>query len=376
MNLTGEILSDISSTGKERPWEVHKSSSMLFSESYFRLYKKNNSYLTFKNKSANISDCGSWLKFNSCPNGHEKKLNHANFCRVRLCPMCNWRRSLKFATNVKEIAHVASQRQKLRYLFLTLTVKNCEGENLDLTIKHMNESWRRLSKQKYFKDRIVGWIKVLEITRNILDGSYHPHFHIMLAVSPSYFKRDKSNSKKDKYINQEQWRNLWKKALKVDYEPVVDIRITKNKRNKENEKKLLDEGEVLSNSAISEVAKYATKSSEIITYNKYKISGNKQGYATYKPDLKSGIDEQKTDENVFLLDGVLHGKRLIAYGGFLKEIYNDLKSEDKIQDIESDDADLIHTSDDTDCKCSVCNSNMLEELYSWNYGVGHYMKKK
>lgn len=356
----GEILLDVSKSGKERPWKKHKTNSLLLSESYDRLNKSN--------KAENVANCGSLLKFNVCPSGHEKRLSWANFCRVRLCPMCSWRRSLLTAHQLKQVAHEANKRQPLRWLFLTLTIKNCTGDDLQGTITHLMASWKRLSERKPFKNAVVGWFRAFEITRNILEDTYHPHFHVLLGVQPSYFRN------KDKYLKTEDWVQLWKESLQVDYEPIVDIRIVKNKRNEEKEMKILeDKGIELAGSAVAELAKYSTKADDYIVYNKYRQK-QKGKSVEMVPDLRSGIDESKTDEVVLYLDTALSRRRLLAFGGLLKEVWNDLQAEGKLQDIEDDNADLVHVDEDSKCKCSACGSNMLEELYSWIPGLRNYVK--
>lgn len=373
MYYTGEILVDESKNGRERPWKTHKSNSLLLSESYKRLGKTN--------KADNVENCGSHLKFNVCPEGHEKRLFWANFCRVRMCPMCSWRRSLLIAHQLKEVAHNSVQRQPLRWLFLTLTLKNCEAGDLQDTITHLLKSWDRMSKRKAFKNVVVGWFRGLEITRNSLEDTYNPHAHVLIAVQPSYFK------KKDKYLKTEDWVQLWKKSLQVDYDPIVDIRVVKDKRNINKEMQILEQKGVtlsedgtisesqLSGSAVAELAKYSTKSEDYLVYKKYKQK-QKGKNVRFIPDMKSGIDERKTDEVVSTLDNGLSRRRLIAYGGLLKEVWNELQAEGKLQDAEDDKADLVHVDGETKCKCSACGSNMLEELYSWLPDMKNYVKKE
>ncbi len=356
----GEILLDVSRSGKERPWKKHKTNSLLLSESYSRIGKQN--------KSEKVENCGSTLKFNVCPEGHEKRLSWANFCRVRLCPTCSWRRSLLVAHQLKSVAHEATQRQPLRWLFLTLTVKNCSGDDLQDTINLLMESWRRLSERKAFKNAVVGWFRAFEITRNMLEDTYHPHFHVLLGVRPSYFR------KKDEYLRTEDWVKLWRESLKVDYDPIVDVRIVKNKRNPEKEMKILEEkGIELSGSAVAELAKYSTKADDYLVYNKYRQKQKGQKVELV-PDMRSGIDEEKTDEVVLVLDASLSRRRLLAFGGLLKEVWNDLQAEGKLDDVEDDQADLVHVDEDSKCQCSVCGSNMLEELYSWIPGLRNFVK--
>lgn len=381
---TGEILQDISRTGRERPWKLHKSNSLLLSESYYRIGKKRCSEV-FLSKSERVRECGSSLKFNVCPEGHEKRLSWANFCRVRLCPMCGWRKSLLNAHQVKEVCHQAVLRwqekngSKLRWLFLTLTVRNMKGEDLPKAITHLRESWHRLIKRSEFKI-VVGWFRATEVTRNMIEDTYHPHYHVLLAVPPSYFDTG--------YIRHDEWVRIWQDCLQVDYEPNVDIRIVKNKRNIEREQKILAEKGIemksdgrleeadLSGSAVAELAKYTTKSDDFLVYNRYKQK-QKKDKVKLVPDYKKGIDEEKTDDVVFTLDNALARRRLFAYGGLLKEIWNELAARGELQDIEDDKADLIHVDEDKpSCPCSVCGSNMLEELYSWLPDARNYVKKE
>ena len=99
-----------------------------------------------------------------------------------------------------------------RWLFLTLTVRNCGVMELRDTLQWMNQSWQRMIQRKKFP--AVGWIRSTEVTRD-KDGLAHPHFHCLLLVKSSYFGKA--------YIKQKDWIELWKSCLRVDYDSVVDI---------------------------------------------------------------------------------------------------------------------------------------------------------
>lgn len=197
--------------------------------------KKRRSLLTAKhfeeaglhNKAERMMDCADQLVFKH--NGETLKLYQAYFCHVRLCPMCNWRRSLKIAYHNKRIVETVNERENVRWLFLTLTVRNTDSESLSDTISDMFKGFNRLTKYKTFKTSIKGFFRALEVTKNRDPqsesfGTYHPHFHVLLAVPSSYFK------KKDLYITQEGWTSLWQKAMKLDYKPIVNIKKVKPKR--------------------------------------------------------------------------------------------------------------------------------------------------
>ena len=307
-------------------WNKRKSQSSLLAQSFQRLGN-------FK-KAERVSYCGSFLQFNQCPNGHYKKLNWANFCRDRLCPMCAWRRSLRYSAYIHKIAHEVNIRQPVRWLFLTLTVQNVEEKDLSTTLDHLFRSWQRFSQRKVFRQVVKGWFRGLEVSRNKDTGTYHPHFHTLLAVDSTYFSEGK-------YLTNSAWSALWKQSLRVEYTPVVDVRIIKpNKRNRKKENELIESEEAMI-SAIVETAKYPTK----------------PGTYLFPWDIDT------TDKVVLALDGALKNRRLLAFGGLLKEVWKEVKGEEN--------TDVI---DETkECNCPTCGSDLLEQLYRWNFGLNSYI---
>lgn len=117
----------------------------------------------------------------------------------------------------KILPNVVRDYPKYRWLFLTLTQKNCPITELKQTLSHMNKAWQRLSQRKRFP--AVGWIRSTEVTRG-KDGSAHPHFHCLLLVPTTYFSGKG-------YIKQNDWCELWKKSLRVDYKPILDVQAIK-----------------------------------------------------------------------------------------------------------------------------------------------------
>ena len=108
----------------------------------------------------------------------------------------------------------------LRYVLLTLTVRNCPVLKLRETIREMNNAWQRLIQRKIWP--AAGFVRSLEITR-AKDGAAHPHYHCLLAVPPSYF-----NGRK--YISTAKWAEMWREALRIDYTPICDVRLVKPKK--------------------------------------------------------------------------------------------------------------------------------------------------
>lgn len=276
-----------------------KLTSEMLAQSYTRI--------GYQNKALRVADCGTFLEF-----AHEiqvdgviaekGKLHNANFCKDRLCPMCSWRRSYKIFAQVSQIMEQIGSDYK--FLFLTLTVPNCAPESLSETISRLMLSWNRLIDYKRFKKAIKGFFRALEVTRNFSNGSYHPHFHCVLAVSNSYGKHSD-------YINHDEWLEMWRKAYQDSSITQVDIRVAKGK-NKEAENAVQE-----ISSAVAEIAKYAVKSSDYIIDS----------------------DEALTDKIVQELNEALFKRRLTSYGGCFKEAFEKLKLDD------AEEGDLVHINE-------------------------------
>jgi len=316
------VLVDSQKNGKPTPWAEHKKFSVLVADSYRRLSDQDPAL--FKKAQA-ICDCGTWLKFSECPDGHKEgtSLIGASFCRQRLCPMCQWRRALLVAGQVSQVAQEAVHRHKVSFLLLTLTIKNCDGDHLHETINQVNGSLRKLLGYKRVKDQVVGWFRGLEVTVP-RDNEYHPHLHVLLAVKPSYFSRG--------YLKTVEWVEFWRKALKVDYDPVCDIQAVKP-------------GKGGLGGAAAESAKYSVKPG----------------------DLVDPQDRQGTDQRVGAIHYALHGRRSYAYGGILKEIHRELFKEDP----EDPGADLVNAPEF--CECPKCGGQLAQRIFHWYSERGKYI---
>ena len=76
--------------------------------------------------------------------------------------MCSWRRSLKIFGQVSRVMDYVEENYNYRYIFLTLTVKNCYGEDLRDTLDLMTKSFNKLSERKAFKQAVKGYFRSLE----------------------------------------------------------------------------------------------------------------------------------------------------------------------------------------------------------------------
>ena len=202
-----------------------------------------------------VSTCGDFIMLLSDLKLENKKLHKANFCENRFCPMCSWRLSLKDSLEISILMEHLRKEENKEFIFLTLTTPNVKGEELEQAIKEYNKAFERLMKLKEVKSIVKGYIRKLEVTYpgekyitkalwkkkkdyyirlglKIGDlepnyDTYNPHFHIVLAVSKSYFTQAKQ------YISQERWLELWRKSMRDERITQVDVRKAKINNYKE-----------------------------------------------------------------------------------------------------------------------------------------------
>lgn len=267
---------------RDKPWDKHKGNADTVSSHY--------AGSTFHRYSQRVQICSDLLEFRLVPEDtgvYGLKLSAARFCRVRTCPVCQWRRSLMWkAKAYRAIPKVVEVYPKHRWLFVTFTVKNCPIGELRATLNWMNQSFVRLTKLKVWPAK--GWVKSVEVTRG-KDGSAHPHLHTLLLVPPSYFSHG--------YISQAEWAQLWQQCLRVDYQPVVDVQAIKKS--------------LAPTFIIPEVLKYQVKESDLIRDRGWFLELTRQLYKT----------------------------RAVAVGGLLR---------DYMRDLEEEPVDLIGESEDPD----------------------------
>lgn len=272
--------------------------------------------------------CATWLQFNAMADG-TKTLSAANFCDLRLCPMCIARRAKRNALKLTQVMDAVETEKGCRYIFLTLTVQNCRGQELGTTIRVLTKGWDKLMKHRAIKAAVGGWFRALEVTRNQKTKEYHPHLHAVLAVPLDYF-----DSRSGLYITQKSWRKHWQIAAGLNYDPSVRISTTKARGGCES----------ATRSATVEAAKYATKDSEYI-------------------DSKLHIDEAAAIVTDYT--EALYRRRLTAFGGWLKEAARRFDADDL------DKGDLVHDDPDTE-RIRIDLADYVE-TYNWNLGAGDYI---
>lgn len=295
--------------------------------------KKHRSYLladSFKRihmeqRANRVLSCGHYLEFATHIETGERTLIGADFCRDRLCPMCSWRRSLRAFSDLSKVVDKVLGSDESGYVpvFLTLTVKNCRPELLRSQIVTMQAAWGRFCAILPVKRAFVGWFRCLEVTYNKKDDTMHPHYHVMMLADRDYFTSPD-------YLSIHKIVKYWRQALRCDYDPVCHIRRIKPKKNCTNSVR----------ASVLEVAKYSVKDTDYIYPN----------------------DQELTDYIVENLAVALHGVKLVAYGGILKQVAKSIKAQDDVDDF----ATIGALSDFGNPVLYVVHR------YRWNTGVGKY----
>ena len=245
----------------------------------------------FTKESEKIKQCGNYLEFifkeHQITKENKKKLANANFCKNRFCPVCSWRRVRNITGQLKDAFSVIQEKQKIATLFLTLTVSNPDVKDLKSTIAKMNKSFKKMSETKAFNNAVLGYFKSIEILGDKTPkGQAHPHFHILLVVKESYFK-------KSDYINQKEFLQMWRDATRNQNITQVDVRRIKSKNENFSD---ID-------SAIAETVKYSVKHSDLC---------------------------KRTNEDFYYLYTQTKSMRFISAGGILKEHLNLIKIDEDL----------------------------------------------
>lgn len=211
----------------------------------------------------------------------ERTLNTYN-CKSPWCPRCRWLKARKDASRIDVLMRYIQQGQDKRFIFLTLTAPNVTAEKLSEEITRYNKSFKKMMERKNIEKVVLGYIRKLEVTYNAQEfitrdmwygnkekhikphqnyfeklglkigdrnpnfNTYHPHFHILIAVNKSYISGSRD------YIAQSEWLKLWQDVMQDKTITQVDVRKVKDLLEQGNE------GEE-ANKAVSEVAKYAAK---------------------------------------------------------------------------------------------------------------------
>lgn len=268
-----------------------------------------------KDRALKIENCGTCIGLSPLENTENYGVTAANFCRQRLCPTCQRRRSLRTFSAISKVYELA-KKGNFQFLHVVLTVPNCSGKELDKTCDflykkssllfrksddaHTRAACRSdseiLKLRSNIKNAFKGVFRVLEVTYNeklSIDHpfAFHPHLHCLVAVKKSYFT---SRS----YVSHENLQKVWARLVGVDNVQLFIGKVTDQC------------------ASIAEVAKYAVKpfkgeiTAEVLEILHSALFNRRlvQSFGIFKDwlrevgenDLESVLDDEKAKPSVWL----------------------------------------------------------------------------
>jgi len=148
--------------------------------------------LNLSNKIENLKSCNSWWLLDVYKQQKIKDFKRTNLCKDKFCNNC---KKVKQASRMSRfIPQIEKIKEDYNLSLLTLTVPNCNGTDLDDTIKKIFKGFTKLNRYLNGNLKIKnldfssygyqGALRSLEIT--FREDSYHPHIHAVIALSKDY----------------------------------------------------------------------------------------------------------------------------------------------------------------------------------------------
>lgn len=303
---------------KNEKWKEKKMKSLLISQKLQAIGETR--------RAERMKNCGDVLEYSLCKECGEYHIKKANLCRDRFCPACSWRLSLQRYSEMKRLLmNIENAYPEITdWSLITLTVKNCYIDDLNEIMQKMSRAWNLAISQRSVRPVLFGWARSVEVTFNEDTRELHPHYHILIGWW---------ENRSEDLIRR--WMNACSKyGLIANIKAQNAQKITYYKAENGNIKTDTDLPENFTK-AVLETFKYSVKGSDL---EKMKVSEFREIVNQYS------------------------NKRLVAYGGKIKEYAKLLKIEtDKVQDEE-----YIKI-------CKNCGAPELEQLiYKWSFGTNAY----
>lgn len=253
--------------------------------------------LNLANKIYSLETCNSYWLLDVYRNQKVKDFKRTNLCKDKFCNNC------KKVKQASRMGRFIPQIEKIKYDYslslLTLTLPNCNGEDLNVTIKKIFKGFKSLNRYlngdlkikglDFSKYGYAGALRSLEIT--FKGDNYHPHLHIVVALDKNYNKLDEIKENNSFHINSYSYHNCFKNGTKhrelkrvfSDFEVLIQkiwYLLMNNQRVNLKAIESLKEGysctlDDIDDTSYYEVFKYMTKATDendnVLTYENFKI---------------------------------------------------------------------------------------------------------
>ena len=193
-----------------------------------------------------MKSCDDFMQHLTTADLSAKRVHKSSNCGNRFCPICTWSKAKKDAITISVIMQAIRAEKNQEFIFLTLTAPNVKAADLKNEIDRFNKAFHKLFRRRNVQRVINGYIRKLEVTYNKEEfitkemyrymklyfearglrvgdknpnyNTYHPHFHVVMAVNKSYFNDTKA------YINRNEWLEMWQDCMNDPSITQVDIK--------------------------------------------------------------------------------------------------------------------------------------------------------
>lgn len=252
-------------------------------------------------QASKISQCATNVVLGIPNQGRGVAITGANFCRERFCAVCAWRRQAKY---ISQMIPVFEQiKGKYTTLFITLSLKNPEYSGLKSAVETLSNSWTKLIKRNLFKG-MTGYMRSIELTYH--QTTAHPHIHAIVMFPKNYSIRY--------FISHSKLMDEWQAVTGVKYKPSVYIEFVTE--------------DTIEKTHCIEVIKYSLQppkyiNSECIANIYYSLYGKRLiSFGGILKDLRGAdnelSDDMPTQEQMTVSDYTLILFRFDVNGGFYK----------------------------------------------------------
>ena len=227
-------------------------------------------------------------------------------CKVRTCPICSrnkaYKQTFRALKRMEEFIKNPNT-PRVEFLFVTLTIDNPPVGELRYWLTRMNQAFNRLRQYPFWQEYVLGFIKKTEVTQGEGEMMAHPHFHLILAVDPTYYAGRQYALSKDRL------QQIWGQAMQVGHDLICDIEAVKP--NARKKKTSLE-------ASLFELLKYEFKVNNTLI-------DNPEWFLTYAEQT--------------------HKLRFISSGGLLKDIVKEDLTDEELEEIQTEMMEELEKTD-------------------------------
>lgn len=321
-------------------WTMHKEAAARMAQKLDRIKEHARAY--------RMRTCATEVVYNVCQSCGRKHVIHANLCRDRFCPLCNWRLSMKrFTSMIQIVDGLRRLYPESRWQFVTLTVANCAPAELPDVITEMMRAWNCIASRKTFKRSIIGWARSMEITYNPATKTIHPHFHMLLMWAEGYAPTQ--------FVTRE-WVKTVKRYATMEAQDEQDVKTRRQLKDQIAREAAMSRNTSL---VVDEIPSIYDQEEEDAAAVRDAV------LETYKYSVK-GSDLEEMPLWVFKdVDAAMRSRRLVAFGGVVKAYAAEIGASNMDQD--GDEEDLA--------ACFGCGSTRLVHVVGRWTGDGYLWRR-